>query len=212
MKRILCYGDSNTWGYIAGTDHLRYNSNERWTKLLQKNLGQDFEIIEEGLNSRTLCSFDKRPGKEFCNGFEYLKPCLNSHDKLDFIVIMLGTNELKHAFNNTPKDILDMVKRYVHYITNFKSQIDKTRPEIVFCGIPLAQENADFCKEENKFKGATEKSVEFNKLLEEYCLENSLIYVNNQDLSVGIDGIHLTKESHAKLANRLTELFTANFN
>ena len=64
-----------------------------------------------------------------------------------------------------------MVKKYVHYITNFKSQIDRTHPEIVFSGIPLAQENADFCKEENKFKGATEKSVEFNKLLEKHGLK-----------------------------------------
>lgn len=37
MQRILCYGDSNTWGYISGTDHQRYNENQRWTKLLQKS-------------------------------------------------------------------------------------------------------------------------------------------------------------------------------
>ena len=63
IMRILCYGDSNTWGYISGTDHQRYIE-DRWPRILQKNLGEKFEIIEEGLNSRTLISNDTRPGKE----------------------------------------------------------------------------------------------------------------------------------------------------
>ena len=70
--KILCYGDSNTWGYISGTDHQRYGENERWTRLLGDLLGNEFEIIEEGLNSRTLISNDTRSGKEGRNGFDYL--------------------------------------------------------------------------------------------------------------------------------------------
>ena len=50
--KILCYGDSNIWGYIPATGK-RYPANIRWTGLLQEKLGNDFEIIEEGLNSRT---------------------------------------------------------------------------------------------------------------------------------------------------------------
>lgn len=90
--RILCYGDSNTWGYISGTDHQRYGNNERWTKILTSLLGDKFEIIEEGLNSRTLTSNDTRPGKEGKNGYEYLLPCLDTHDPIDLVVLMLGTN------------------------------------------------------------------------------------------------------------------------
>ena len=46
-KRILCYGDSNTWGFSPYDGHRQAR---RWTRLL--NLDQT-EIIEEGLNSRT---------------------------------------------------------------------------------------------------------------------------------------------------------------
>ena len=99
--RILCYGDSNTWGYISGTDHQRYGENERWTRILAQMLGDKFEIIEEGLNSRTLISNDTRPGKEGKNGYEYLIPCLDTHDPIDLVVIMLGTNELKKTYNKT---------------------------------------------------------------------------------------------------------------
>ena len=45
--RILCYGDSNTWGYISDSDHQRHSKTERWTGVLQNMLGDNFEIIEE---------------------------------------------------------------------------------------------------------------------------------------------------------------------
>ena len=63
-KRILCIGDSHTWGYIPLTDHIRFDANVRWTGVLQKKLGKNYEVIEEGLNSRTLVSNDPRPDKE----------------------------------------------------------------------------------------------------------------------------------------------------
>ena len=43
----MCYGDSNTWGYISGSDHERYGENERWPKVLGNLLGDRFEIIED---------------------------------------------------------------------------------------------------------------------------------------------------------------------
>ena len=44
--RILCYGDSNTWGYISGSDRQRYGIGERWTSILKELLGNNYEIIE----------------------------------------------------------------------------------------------------------------------------------------------------------------------
>ena len=48
MIHILCFGDSNTYGYKPdGTG--RFDENTRWTGLLQKKLGTEFRVIEEGL-------------------------------------------------------------------------------------------------------------------------------------------------------------------
>lgn len=58
-KRILCYGDSNTWGYIPGTAK-RHDTKTRWTGMLQDKLGDEYEIIEEGLNSRTTIIDDSK--------------------------------------------------------------------------------------------------------------------------------------------------------
>ena len=211
MKRVLCYGDSNTWGYVSGSDHQRYGENERWTKLLQKTLAADFEIIEEGLSARTLCSDDNRPGKEGRNGFTYLKPCLETHDKIDIVILMLGTNELKNTFNHSAKDIVSMLEKYVVFIQNKKSQIDGSVPEIVISGLPLVKEATAYVYEDDKYRGTSKKSEELNELYKRFCERNGLIYVDNNDLEVGVDCVHLTKESHAKLAKKLAEVLKDNF-
>ena len=203
MVRILCFGDSNTWGYISGTDHLRFNETERWTKLLQKKLGSEFEIIEEGLNSRTLFSDDLRPGKEGRNGFKYLKPCMDSHDKLDIIILMLGTNELKFEFNNSAEDILDMLKMYIEFISGYKSQIDGSTPKLIISGLPIVTETTDYCNAKNKYINAHNKSIKLNELLKNYCKSNNILFIENSELETGVDGVHLTLESHKLLANKL---------
>ena len=101
--KILCYGDSNTWGYIPGTDHQRFSKDERWPGALQRMLGDKYEIIEEGLNSRTLISVDKRRDREGRSGAEYLLPCLDTHDPIDLVIIMLGTIDSSSTNNNKRK-------------------------------------------------------------------------------------------------------------
>lgn len=109
-KRIVCYGDSNTWGYDAVTDG-RFPEEVRWTGKLQELLGEEYCIIEEGLCGRTTVFED--PLNEGLNGLTYLYPCLMSHGPLDLLVIMLGTNDSKERFSATPKNIADGMKRLV---------------------------------------------------------------------------------------------------
>ena len=52
MKNILCYGDSNTFGFNT-KDGSRYDENTRWTAVLQKNLGAEYNVINEGMPNRT---------------------------------------------------------------------------------------------------------------------------------------------------------------
>lgn len=100
-KHILCLGDSNTHGYCAdpadcadGGD--RFNEDERWTMLLQKLLGKDYLVVEEGLGGRTTCFTD--PLCEGLNALDYITPCLLSHEPVDLLIIMLGTNDTKDRF------------------------------------------------------------------------------------------------------------------
>ena len=198
-KRILCYGDSNTWGYTSGTDHQRYGEKERWTKILAELLGDEFEIIEEGLNSRTLISNDLRPGKEEKNGYEYLIPCLDSHDPIDLTVLMLGTNELKATYNKSIEEIGEIFETYfVKTILNRKSQISDSYSKLLVIAPPIAKDDGS-----GKYKGAYEKSLKFNEVYSEIAKRNNCYFVDNNMLDVGIDGVHLTKESHKILAEKI---------
>lgn len=95
MKTILCYGDSNTWGFEPVTRN-RYGRTERWTGILRQELGLDYDVIEEGLNGRTTVWDDPIEGHK--NGKEQIIPILKSHQPLDLVTIMLGTNDLKRRF------------------------------------------------------------------------------------------------------------------
>jgi lysophospholipase L1-like esterase len=92
VRTVLCYGDSNTWGYEAGTE-ARLGRWVRWTGVLQRELGDDVYVVEEGLNGRT--TMYEEPGREPTrNGLETLPIALETHAPIDVIVVFLGTNDL----------------------------------------------------------------------------------------------------------------------
>jgi lysophospholipase L1-like esterase len=92
MKTVVCFGDSNTWGYVPGSSGERHPREVRWPNLLQRLLDEQWEVIAEGLNGRTATI--ERPDSEGRNGLQYLLPCLHSHAPVDVVVIFLGTNDV----------------------------------------------------------------------------------------------------------------------
>ena len=102
MRTVLCYGDSNTWGYDPATRE-RFPPHVRWTGVLATRLGAEYRVVEEGLNGRTTRWDD--PIELGRNGLITLRPCIDSHRPLDLIIIMLGTNDLKRRFGLSASDI-----------------------------------------------------------------------------------------------------------
>ncbi len=198
--RILCFGDSNTWGYISGSDHQRHSKSERWPGALQEMLNDDrFEIIEEGLNGRTLISEEKRTDKEGRSGYNYLIPCLDSHDPIDLVIIMLGTNELKTEFYRNPKEIGEIFEElFVKKILTRKSQFRGTYPKLMILTPPL------ITKENPKFIGAIAKSEKLNEIYRDIAMRNKCYFIGNEEWKTGEDGIHLSRDSHRVIASILS--------
>ena len=97
-KHIVCFGDSNTHGYCADPNDTadrtdRFNEDERWTCLLQKALGEEYLVLEEGLSGRTTVFSD--PLHECMSGLDVIYSTLMSHEPVDLLIIMLGTNDSK---------------------------------------------------------------------------------------------------------------------
>ncbi len=110
-------GDSNTHGYCADPRDcrdaalLRFNEEERWTCLLQKALGEDYLVAEEGLTGRTTVFEDPLcPG---LRALDYLYPCLKSHEPVALLILMLGTNDTKERFSANAFAIAKGMERLV---------------------------------------------------------------------------------------------------
>jgi lysophospholipase L1-like esterase len=91
MRTVLCYGDSNTWGYLAMSAD-RLDRWERWPGVLQHELGEDVHVVEEGLTGRT--TMFEAPGQPGRSGLEFLPIALETHAPLDLVILALGVNDL----------------------------------------------------------------------------------------------------------------------
>jgi lysophospholipase L1-like esterase len=107
-KRILCYGDSNTWCYCAKTE-TRFSDELRWTNQLQKLLGDEYTIMEEGLGGRT--SVFEDPLTEGLCGIKALSTVFLSQMPIDLAIVMLGTNDCKERFSANAQNCADGLKR-----------------------------------------------------------------------------------------------------
>ena len=110
-RTVLCFGDSNTWGFIPGSNGQRFSREVRWPARLQSALGDGWEVISEGLGGRT-ATMDS-PVAEGRNGLPYLVPCLHSHAPIDMLVIFLGTNDVGDRFALSEQDVARSVGRLV---------------------------------------------------------------------------------------------------
>jgi len=92
MKTVLCYGDSNTWGSIPGSETGRYGPDVRWPRVMAAQLGSGFDVYEAGLGGRTTV-FDRLP-RPFRSGRDLIVPAMETCAPLDVVVILLGTNDV----------------------------------------------------------------------------------------------------------------------
>ncbi len=132
-RTILCFGDSNTYGYdpVGGG---RFARDVRWPGVLAAELGDGWHVIEEGLGGRTTVHDD--PLQPYCNGLEYLGPCLYSHAPLDLVVLFLGLNDLKPRFGLPASDVARGVGLLVQHVLASGVGPAGGRPSVLVLGIP----------------------------------------------------------------------------
>lgn len=195
MKTILCYGDSNTWGYDPVSMD-RFPRDDRWTGVLRNELGDGYEIIEEGLNGRTTVWDD--PIEGYKNGKEYLIPCLETHKPIDIVVIMLGTNDLKVRFSVSAFDIANSAGVLVDIVQRSKTGPKNTAPKVILMAPPPVSKLTGFAE---AFEGAEAKSKKFSEHYKRVAREYGCDFIDTKDIIVSseLDGIHFEKDEHKKL-------------
>ena len=211
-KHILCFGDSNTHGYCADPADcadcgIRFTEEQRWTRLLQEALGQDYLVIEEGLSGRTTCFDD--PIHEGLNGLDYIYPCLKSHEVIDLLIIMLGTNDTKDRFYASAACIGLGMARLVNKAKSTDCWGGKTPNILVIAPPPIGEGMLTSSVAATMGQMCVEKSRQLADSYREQC---ELLNVSFLDAgAIGcefntVDFMHLTSRGHRTLAEALTKL------
>jgi lysophospholipase L1-like esterase len=204
---VLCYGDSNTYGQHPDKIH-RYPANVRWTGRLQQLLGDACYIVEEGLGSRTTdLDYDRKPGR---NGKTYLAPCLQSHNPLDIIIIMLGTNDLKMEYRRKADEIAAALASLVDDVRQYAQGKDGAAPKILLVSPTLINDQApNFAKFYTEYYDA-EAVAESYKLAAAIALTAKQLGCGFFEAATvaegGDDGLHWSEPSHERFAANIEQV------
>lgn len=208
-KHVVCFGDSNTHGYTSdpldcADGGSRFNEQERWPCLLQQKLGDEYLVIEEGLNSRTTVFDD--PLGEGLSGIGYITPCLNTHAPVDLLIIMLGTNDTKPRFAVSASCIAQGMARLVKKAMDTTCWGEAGPNILVLAPPPMPEDLLSGIFADSMGTDSAEKSRQLAGYYKEQC---ELVGCHFADAgSFGcefnrIDYMHLTKKGHAVLADKL---------
>ena len=213
MKTVLCYGDSNTFGWnpisfdpldiaVVLGQH-RFDKNKRWTGIMSNELGNGYHIIEEGLPGRTTVWDDPVEGEDK-NGKKYLLPCLLSHAPIGLVLLMLGTNDLKMRFSVTAYDIAMSIGVLIGIIKGSGTNMEGEPPEILVVSPPPLGKLSEFGE---FLEGGTEKSKKLANYYQRISKQLGCGFLDAGKVikASPIDGVHFEEAEHAKLGRALAD-------
>lgn len=202
MKQILCFGDSNTYGYIPANGK-RYPFGVRWTSVLAKKLGfDDYNVIEEGLCGRTTIFED--PIRDGRCGVKLLPTILETHSPIDLTIIMLGTNDCKTINGANAEIIAKGISRLIKQVRTFAKSSEILVISPIHLGENVKSCDAEFC--DNSVGISKNLAAAYRKIAEEegtFFLDASTVAEPCED-----DNEHLNEKGHKALAEAVYAVIT----
>lgn len=202
MRTILCFGDSNTYGYVPGTGE-RYERQVRWPWRMGQILGEEYEVVAEGLPGRTTVFTDYI--EPYRAGIEQIVPVVQSHSP-DALVIMLGSNDAKDRYHASAREIgygMEelLLRLRAAYPFSAVPKVVLVAPAPLRCG-PGAELSA----------ASVEKSRQLASIYEDIARRFGCSFLDaGQFAELGADGVHFTPDDHAEMARRAAAAVRALF-
>jgi len=190
VKRILCYGDSNTWGQ---SDHdTRYPEGDQWPLALQRHLGEDYHIIQEGLGGRNAGNFET--AELYRNGQDPFEVIYRSASPVDVLIVSLGTNDLKTKYARSAGQIATDLWWYERMVTGDLAEYNNGRQTKTLYVCP-----AQFSDVDGYFQGDQSVRSELITAMGQFDAP----VVTADELPISADGVHYAPEGHHILAQKL---------
>ena len=196
MKKILCFGDSNTYGFIPQNGK-RYPENIRWSGILKSKLNPDYQVIEAGCNNRT-GFFDNPAGKEF-TGYKILPEYLKKYNP-DIVITAIGINDLQFQYNASIEDIKNGLDKLLNLIND--KEIILLSPSVIKNNIL----NSFFAQmfDETSIQKSFNMAEIYQTAAEKYNAK--YINLNNLVTTSDTDGLHYEPQAHSKIADEIIKV------
>ena len=204
MKKILCFGDSNTYGYIPNNG-ARYDKNTRWTGILSLLSHGKFKIIEGGCNNRT--AFAANPAGKIFTGYEILPELLT--DDFDAVVLAIGINDTQFLFDTVIEDFTTGIENLINIV-----QAKCPQAKIILVAPSILTDdvlNGNFAClfDRTSIEKSRQLPLLYQKIAEKQNIE--FLDLNSVAKTSSLDGLHYEPEQHKKIAQviftMLSELF-----
>ena len=210
--RIVCFGDSNTWGYNPRTRE-RFPGDVRWTGRLQQLLGDGYQVLEEGQNGRTIASEDPCEGEK--NGIRAVIPCIESQMPFDLLILMLGSNDLKQKFGYAAIDVAGEMQQMLEKIVTFGRYHMKKAPRILLVAPPWFGEGirSSWLGDCFGYERATRISQELAPWYQQLAEMYECDYLDAAEFARAgsTDSVHMEEDGHAALAQALADYVKSRF-
>ena len=196
MRRIMFYGDSNTYGYDpADMEERRYPKAERWTTLLQERLGASWEVMPAGMNGRKL------PNLKYDR--ERIEGLLGMLTADDIFAVMLGTNDILMTIGPDAREPVLKMQAFLEYLTGRRDPSGILVIAPPWCGTQAVKSPvmAAYRRECAKMNGG------FRELSERF----GVLFADAEDWQIGLspDLVHFSAEGHAQFARKMGEYLLA---
>ena len=182
--KILCFGDSNTYGYDPCSYFgSQYPAQHRWVDLLARKL--DCKTVNAGENGREIP----------CRERELLRfdTMLTKQKPIDWLIIMLGGNDLLQG--NSVETVVDRMESFLEHIALEKSKI-------LLLGLPPMQ-RGEWVPTQDLIDAAVALNCQYKALSERLGVR--FADAGEWDIPLTFDGVHFTEEGHKAFAERLAD-------
>ena len=191
MKRVLIYGDSNTYGYDPG-DFFggRYPKKERWTTILQEKLKDTHELIVDGMNGRQIPDVSRNQG--------YLEQLIRENRPLDLFAFMLGTNDI--LMTNPPDASVPAAK--MNQFLDWLKERDAASQILVIAPPYIGADGDAYLKACHK------ESQIMNRIFGKTAADHDVLFVNAGQWNIGLawDQVHLSRQGCICFAEKFGEV------
>ncbi|MDR1967066.1 MAG: SGNH/GDSL hydrolase family protein [Synergistaceae bacterium] len=207
-KTVFIFGDSNSWGWNPNNDLVkpieRWDDDVRWGGVMQRELGDGYKVLVDGLNGRTTVWND--PIEEYRCGKDQIVSSMDAAAPFDLLIIFVGTNDLKVRYSVSPQDIANgaalLVRRALGQVGDFTGCAPKI---LLVCPPPLGAMAKTVFKE--MFGGNEEKSRRLPEFFKAAAEANGVAYFDAGTVAKSSekDGLHLEADQHALLGKAIAK-------